>query len=383
MASSDQTTPRREGESPSLPGKQSSQNETHRESEVFDFTEAGTETGSDTSILKQQEAAERSPAPADMVSSFETAKTGEFPNPQEIEEPSSEAAETTEAVEEEVFELPEDELLDLPTSKDYRLVSTTDEPESEPQEQSRRPDDELNESTAEVETASTVAPETASNPEGPQDLLPPEDQTSEETVATCESPEAAAPLTEECSAAEAQAEAKTEDEVLLVRLPDTDQWVPLNELVVQQTGEPLGLAAARWITRLYLKSLRSEDQAADFEAIRGSLESEPSAEAVAFPKLETDEKQLDYRERVRKGRPQKSLLGEIVGIVLGGIGGLLIAYYALNFFGGKQYDFANIPLPGIPHTYHHAPDWMKSWLNRLSAGNERAGESTSPEVTQP
>ncbi|MBC7353229.1 MAG: hypothetical protein H5U08_12780 [Thermogutta sp.] len=381
MASSDQTTPRREDEPQSFADEQSSQNETSREPEVFDFTEAGSETGSDTSILKNPETPEESPAEAG--SSSEAAKTSDSAGPQEIEESSPEAAESPEAVEDQVFELPEDELLDLPTSKDYRLVSTTDRPDDVTQEQTRQPADELNESSAEGETSATAVTEATSEPEEYRDVLPSEEATSEETATTCESAEAAPPSTEEGSAGEEQAEEETEDEVLLVRLPDTDRWVPLSELVVQQTGEPLGLAAARWITRLYLKSLRSEDQAAaDFEAITGSLDSETSGETVAFPKLETDEKQLDYRERVRKSRPQKSLLGEIVGIVLGGIGGLLIAYYALNFFGGKQYDFANIPLPGIPHTYHHAPAWMKSWLNGLSAGAEKSGENTSSDASQ-
>ena len=377
MASSDRTTPRREDEPQSFADDQSSQSETLRENEVFDFTEAETETGSDTSILKNRERPMESRSPADASSSSEAAKTSDSAAPQEIEEPSPEASQSTDGVEDGVFELPEDELLDLPASRDYRLVFTTDRPEERRQEQSREPADELNESSIEGETSATAVAEGISKPEEQQDIPPSEEQRSDEATATCESAEAEAPSTEEGSGGEQPAEVETEDEVLLVRLPDADQWVPLSELVVQQTGEPLGLAAARWITRLYLKSLRSVDRtAADFEVIATSPKSETSGEAVVFPTLETDEKQLDYRERVRKARPQKSLLGEIVGIVLGGIGGLLIAYYALNFFGGKQYDFANIPLPGIPHTYHHAPEWMKSWLNGLSADRAKSAEST-------
>jgi hypothetical protein len=56
------------------------------------------------------------------------------------------------------------------------------------------------------------------------------------------------------------------------------------------------------------------------------------------------------------------VLGELLGVVLGGATGLFIAYYGLNYFGGPRFDFAEIYLPGVPHTYEHKPDWWPGWL---------------------
>jgi len=61
----------------------------------------------------------------------------------------------------------------------------------------------------------------------------------------------------------------------------------------------------------------------------------------------------------RRGRDsEKSVFRELVGIVLGGAAGLFIAYYGLNFFGGKRFDFLEIYLPGVKHTREHRPDWL-------------------------
>lgn len=63
------------------------------------------------------------------------------------------------------------------------------------------------------------------------------------------------------------------------------------------------------------------------------------------------------RTRPSTRKREKSVLGELLGVVLGGATGLLIAYYGLNYFGGARFDFAEIYLPGVPHTYEHKPDW--------------------------
>jgi len=65
----------------------------------------------------------------------------------------------------------------------------------------------------------------------------------------------------------------------------------------------------------------------------------------------------------RRPKKQKSLGREIVGIVLGGFGGVLLAYYGLNLFGGKKFDFADVYLPGIRHTVEHRPAWWPGWLS--------------------
>jgi len=61
-------------------------------------------------------------------------------------------------------------------------------------------------------------------------------------------------------------------------------------------------------------------------------------------------------KRPRK-RKQKSVAKEIVGALLGGFLGLALGYYLLNYFGGERFDFMEIPLPGVPHTYQHWDGW--------------------------
>lgn len=81
----------------------------------------------------------------------------------------------------------------------------------------------------------------------------------------------------------------------------------------------------------------------------------------------------------RPGRRKKetSFFKELIGIVLGGAGGLLIAYYGLNFFGGKRFDFAKIYLPGIQHTVKHRPAWWPTWAR--FEGSEETLEGTGEE----
>jgi len=48
-------------------------------------------------------------------------------------------------------------------------------------------------------------------------------------------------------------------------------------------------------------------------------------------------------------RPQGGgFLGQLIGVVGGGILGLAIGYYLLNWWGGPQFNFLEIPLPGLP-----------------------------------
>ena len=47
-------------------------------------------------------------------------------------------------------------------------------------------------------------------------------------------------------------------------------------------------------------------------------------------------------------RAGPSILGQFVGLVVGGALGLTIGYYLLNWLGGPQYNFLEIHLPGLP-----------------------------------
>lgn len=52
------------------------------------------------------------------------------------------------------------------------------------------------------------------------------------------------------------------------------------------------------------------------------------------------------RSATRRGGP--GLVGQLVGVVGGGVLGLAIGYYLLNWIGGPQFNFLDIPLPGLP-----------------------------------
>lgn len=73
---------------------------------------------------------------------------------------------------------------------------------------------------------------------------------------------------------------------------------------------------------------------------------------------------------LRRRKNEKSFARELVGIVLGGAAGLLLAYYGLNLFGGPRFDFAEVYLPGIAHTAKHRPSWWPGWLTFESTPEE-------------
>jgi hypothetical protein len=87
---------------------------------------------------------------------------------------------------------------------------------------------------------------------------------------------------------------------------------------------------------------------------------------------------------IRPGRRRKetSIVKELIGIVVGGVGGLLIAYYGLNYFGGARFDFAKFYLPGIAHTVKHRPAWWPKWaqLEGVDTPEEADAEQTTQEA---
>jgi len=54
---------------------------------------------------------------------------------------------------------------------------------------------------------------------------------------------------------------------------------------------------------------------------------------------------------------QGSPLRKLLGVIGGGLLGLTIGYYLLNWIGGPRFDFMKVYLPGVPHTYRH---WSQS-----------------------
>lgn len=231
------------------------------------------------------------------------------------------------------LELPEDECLGLHPAANVEIISDTSS------EASRAAEGGISEKSAQGETVT---------PESPVAV-----ESESEPLATDQAPSEAPSEAEESVASEET----LETDILLVKVPGDERWFPLSDVIVQTTGEAFGETAARWISRLYKQSLESPIASMESEGEQSAVSSD-----LTFPQIETTGEPTDYRERLKKTAPKKSIVKELIGIILGGAGGLLIAYYALNWFGGSRYDFAKIPLPGIHHTYKHTPSWFRDFL---------------------
>lgn len=285
-----------------------------------------------------------------------------------------------------LLELPEDELLDLPLAEGVTVTTRPEAGDDWEQPDSPSPQ------TSEEEVLSLPHDDIAGN----TDILPHDsleiganEESADDSSAT-RSDDAIAPSAAvgEDSASESAAGAvggdapegtpvaqETAETPILVRAPEGADVFALSELILEPSGRPLGTTAARWIGRLLeqLEQIETSTGESDEPAIAAWIQEavlpairteEAPAEAeggFVFAASEAAE-ETSVRQRLKGSGRKKSLLRELVGIVLGGLGGLLIAYYALNWFGGPKYDFANIPLPGVRHTYRHAPPWLKPYL---------------------
>jgi hypothetical protein len=79
-------------------------------------------------------------------------------------------------------------------------------------------------------------------------------------------------------------------------------------------------------------------------------------------------------------RPSKDnrpgMLGQMIGVFGGGLLGLTVGYYALNYFGGPRFNFLEIALPGVPHT-------QPGWVDPNQAGAAAAETTLAPSPPPP
>ncbi len=193
---------------------------------------------------------------------------------------------------------------------------------------------------------------------------------------------------EEQSVAEPPApEAPADQETgFAVRCPHCEAEYPLNEVIVVSTGDALGPGAAAAAARVALggeeagSALAGLDVWAKVDAMpqidlgEGAGPHAVTADAVAFDFAKEDaeaEPGAEEKPRPKRRRKQKSGFRALIGPVLGGLGGLLIAYYLLNWIRPETGNFLQIPLPGIPHTYKYSPDWFPGFL-KLAPESEDA-----------
>jgi hypothetical protein len=165
-----------------------------------------------------------------------------------------------------------------------------------------------------------------------------------------------------------------EEAVVRARCPCCSAEFGLDEVLLTTTGEPLG--------RDVVAAITVEGRVRDFSDPTGEIpdfwglgrrDDAPrinidlgiptgttvSNGAFDFVAGGDDDAAASAATTLGRRRPrQKSMMRELVGIVLGGVAGLAIAYYGLNFFGGPRFDFLEIYLPGIEHTAGHRPSWL-------------------------
>jgi hypothetical protein len=178
----------------------------------------------------------------------------------------------------------------------------------------------------------------------------------------------------------------------MVRSPHGDGEFHLSELLVAGTGQPLGAATASLIVHYGLARPRTEEELAEIEAESEEDSGQATAAEGGFTGFAIRDEaaaaeQSEGAARPARPRPKrkpKSAVREFVGIVLGGIAGLAIAYYALMIIKGpEQGNMFKLPVPGYPSTYRYAkklvPDWWPEWAKFGAAssanGSEEEGDS--------
>ncbi len=285
-------------------------------------------------------------------------------------------AEEVERVEE-AEEIEVDETVDAPDGEQPGDVEAQpaeqDEPvlaeEAEPEDEAGQPADQ----PLEAEVAEEEEPTPEAEPEGEAveaDAEP--DETADQPPSEPEPPEE-----------------------LQVRCPHCAAECPLGDVVVVATGEPLGPEVASAVARHVISSGERGEAVPALDAwakVDGMPQidvgpsipaSSEAAPAGAFDFAREDAEAEAAAAGAAPGRPrrrqQKSMGREIVSWVLGGVAGMLIAYYLLNFIRGPAGNFLKIPLPGVPHTYKYSPDWFPGWMKPAPEAEE-ANDAPSDEI---
>ncbi len=193
-------------------------------------------------------------------------------------------------------------------------------------------------------------------------------------------------------------ESADQDSGPLVKCPCCDAEFGLAKVIVAATGEELGSEAAGTIgpdgsvisTAADSGSLPSfgppgGDHASYGIAIDTGDEDTPKP-AAAF---DFQDGNADHRDAAlasmasaagtRRHRDSgKHPLRLMIEIVLGGVAGLAITYYGLNFFGGERFAYFDVYLPGVKHTAEHQPVWWPGASGQ--ADSDESGEE--PDVAR-
>lgn len=193
--------------------------------------------------------------------------------------------------------------------------------------------------------------------------------------------------------AEATPAPPSQAESLRVRCPACEAEFRLSQMIVASTGARLGAAAETAVAGATAPPGAGETgdpgPMLDVWARADSVPQIDLGEAAGAQAVSADPGAFDFARddadaadgsgsvaaaRQERRRKQKSGLRAIMGPVFGGIAGLVIAYYLLNWIRGEAGNFLEIPLPGVPHTYKHSPDWFPGWMKPQPDSEDAAPE---------
>ena len=87
----------------------------------------------------------------------------------------------------------------------------------------------------------------------------------------------------------------------------------------------------------------------------------------------------------RKKKKGKSTVRMVLEPIIGGFLGLAVGYYAINYFGGGRFDYLQIYLPGVQHTYEYKPKFFEKSVEDKAEKktDEKSGESKQPSLQRP
>ena len=173
----------------------------------------------------------------------------------------------------------------------------------------------------------------------------------------------------------------------LVKCPCCEAQFGLAEVIVVATGEELGSEAAAAIgPDGSVTCIDDEpDESTYAIAIDTGIEPPPPAYgAFDFRDREADRRDGTLANAVaaagarRRRDGEKHPLRLIVEIVLGGVAGLAITYYGLNFFGGPRFGWFEVYLPGVAHTVEHRPAWWPSISGQPDSDETDTDQTATP-----
>ena len=184
----------------------------------------------------------------------------------------------------------------------------------------------------------------------------------------------------------------------LVKCPCCDAQFGLAEVIVAATGEVLGSEAAAAIgpdgsiasadekpAALPSFGPSGESRAPFGIAIDTGEEAAPSAPSgFDFQDKEADHRDNALSTMASAGRPrrrrgsEKHALRFIAEVVFGGVTGLTITYYGLNFFGGERFDWFDLYLPGVVHTEQYRPEWWPAKSGQPDSEETDANPNAAP-----